>query len=447
VRPSVERPAENGGHAGKPAANGVVNPGLAPVRQQFPNGTVVTAKESRAMPAVTIQAAFAAGSVFDAPDRQGLAHFVSRVLDRGTESRSADDIAVAMEDRGASLTATVNRHILSLACTCLVEDFEDMLAIVGDVAMHATFPADQIAIRRAEIVTTIRQDEDNPAAMAGERLMQELYPGHPYALRPRGTIESVESMPDGALRDFYHARCVPAALSLAVVGDVDAGHAIDCAHRVFGSWRRLAPAPLALPAVAPLSSRRRVVLPMMNKAQADIAYGFSTILRTDPQYYAYWLMNNILGQYSLGGRLGHRIRERQGMAYYVYSVLDANVTPGPLTIRAGVNAANVDRAVQSIDDELARMASEGVTDKELSETKGYLVGSMPRTLETNAGIANFLQSAEFFTLGLDYDLRLPGLLARVTRDDVHEAARRTLDPSRAAVVIAGPYSDLTPGVA
>jgi zinc protease len=194
-------------------------------------------------------------------------------------------------------------------------------------------------------------------------------------------------------------------------------------------------------AAAGAAGGQRLVVPMMNKAQADIAYGFTTILRSDPAYYAYSLMNNILGQYSMGGRLGDSIRERQGMAYYAFSSLDANIVPGPLSIRAGVNPANVDRAVASIDEELAKMAREGPTARELDESKRYLIGSMPRTLETNMGIATFLQTAEFFGLGLDYDVRLPGLLQSVTRDEVHEAAARTLDPAKAAVVIAGPYQD------
>jgi len=179
---------------------------------------------------------------------------------------------------------------------------------------------------------------------------------------------------------------------------------------------------------------------MMNKAQADIAYGFTTILRSDPAFYAYSLMNNILGEYSIGGRLGDSIRERQGMAYYVYSALDANVIPGPLLIRAGVNPANVDRALASIDEEITRLASKGPTEQELAESRQYLIGSMPRRLETNVGIANFLQMVEFFGLGMDYDLRVPDLLARVTTDEVHAAARAVLDPARAAVVIAGPYA-------
>jgi zinc protease len=208
---------------------------------------------------------------------------------------------------------------------------------------------------------------------------------------------------------------------------------------VFGGWRASQPPPLDLPPVEPLTTRQHHVVPMMNKVQADIACGFVTIVRSDPAYYAYWLMNTIFGQYSIGGRLGDSIRERQGMAYYVFSSLDANVVPGPLAIRAGVNAANVDRALASIDEEMIKMADPGPTDREMAETRQYLIGSMPRQLETNSGIATFLQMVEFFNLGLDYDVRLPGLIQQVSREQVHEAARRALDPSRAAVVIAGPY--------
>src|SRR5258708_7822571 len=167
---------------------------------------------------------------------------------------------------------------------------------------------------------------------------------------------------------------------------------------------------------------------MMNKAQTDIAYGFTTIARADPAYYAFWLMNNALGQYAIGGRLGDSIRERQGMAYYVFSSLDANVAEGPLVIRAGVGPENVDRAIASIDEELTQVRDGGLTEKELAESQQYVIGSMPRTLETNAGIAHFLQVAEFFGLGLDHDVRLPALVGAVTLDDVCAAARRVLDP-------------------
>jgi zinc protease len=129
------------------------------------------------------------------------------------------------------------------------------------------------------------------------------------------------------------------------------------------------------------------------------------------------------------------------MAYYVSSSLDANVVEGPLAIRAGVSPANVDRAVASIDEEIRRLLQDGLTAQELDESRRYLIGSIPRALETNAAIANFLQVEEFFNLGLDYDVRLPDLLSAVSLDDANAAARRVLDPDRAVVVVAGPYDD------
>jgi zinc protease len=415
--------------------------GLSPSRQVLTNGVTVLAKETRTTPAVTIFAGLHAGAVYEPPHLGGLAHFVSRTLDRGTETRTGDQIAEELDSRGVSLAVSVNRHAITLVCNCLVEDFETILGILADVITRPTFPAAEVETRRGEIITLIRQDEDSPASKAADALMHSLYgDAHPYGRPLRGTLESVAAIDRAALQQFHSDRTAPQALSLAFVGDVEPQYAIDTAAAAFAHWQGVAPPRPELSNVPELRERRVQVIPMMNKAQADIAYGFSTILRSDPRFYAYWLMNNVLGQYSLGGRLGDSIREKQGMAYYAFSSLDANVVRGPLLIRAGVNPSNVERAVASIDSELSKMAAEGPTDREIRESKQYLIGSLPRNLETNAGIATFLQTAEFFGLGLDYDVRLPGLLQAVTRDEVHAAARDTLDPQRAAVAVAGPYA-------
>ena len=415
--------------------------GLSPTRCVLPNGLTVLAKETRTTPAITIYAGFHAGTAYDPVDCAGLAHFVSKTIDRGTASRSADQLAEELEGRGVSLSVAVNRHAMWLVCTCLTEDFEQVLALIGDIAMQPTFPDSEIETRRGEIVTLLRQDQDNPASVAMETLMRDLYGDtHAYGRPMRGTLETVERITRADLQRFHASRFAPQVMSLALVGDLTPDHAVDVTTMVFGKWQRHAPAAVAVTEPAEAHTRHVSVRSMMNKSQADIAYGFTTIRRQDPQYYAYWLMNNILGQYAIGGRLGDSIRERQGMAYYTFSSLDASLGPGPLIVRAGVSPANVERAVASIDLELSKMAAEGPTDRELAESKQYLIGSMPRTLETNVGIATFLQTAELFELGLDYDLRLPTLLGEVTREQVHEVCRAVLDPSRATVVVAGPYS-------
>ncbi len=415
---------------------------LTPARSTVGRGLRVLAKETRTTPAVAINLAVRAGSASDPADAVGATWLLSRVIDRGTLTKTSDDIAEALDSRGITLTTTVSRHLVSFVCTCLAEDFDPVLDLLADIVMHPSIPDDELATKKGEVVTSIRQDADNPAVRASETLMSRLYPdGHPYGRPTKGTAASVDALDRARLVRLHEAGFAPERLSAVIVGDVPATRATEAVERAFGGWRHAGAPPVSVPPVEAATTRTRVVLPMMNKAQADIAYGFTTIARADPAYYACWLMNNALGQYALGGRLGDSIRERQGMAYYVSSSLDANVAPGPLMIRAGVSPANVDRAIASIDHELARLRRDGLTATELDESRQYLIASMPRALETNAGIANFLQTAEFFDLGLDYDARLPDLLRAVTLEAANDAARRAVDPDRATIVVAGPYED------
>ena len=413
--------------------------GLQPSRTVLPNGVTLLTKQTRKTPAVTISLTLRCGSVADPSDGPGTAHLLSRVIDRGTADRTAADIADALDNRGISVSVSASRLFFSLVCTCLAEDFEAVLDLLGEIIMSPIVPEEELATRKTLVATSLRQDEDSPAVLAVERCLALLYgPDHAYGRPIKGTIESVNALTRGRLLAFHGARFAPGQLVAIVVGDVEESRVEACAGEVFGDWKASVHDVPALRAADAPSSRRFVTIPMMNKAQTDIAYGFVSIARSDPSYYAYTLMNNVLGQYALGGRLGDSIRERQGMAYYVSSSFDASTIPGPMLIRAGVAAANVERAIASIDEELQTIRKTGVTGRELAESRQYLVGSMPRSLETNAGIVAFLQNAEFFGLGLDHDTRLPTLLTMVTIDEVNAAAE-ALDPGRATIVVAGPY--------
>ena len=414
-------------------------PGLAPVREQLANGVTLLVKEARAQPAVAINATMTAGSVCDPPGAEGLTHFLSRLLDRGAGTRSAEEVADTLDLRGVSPLISVTRYATTLSCDCLADDFETVLETVCDMLRAPRCSEAEVDTRRGQLLTELRQDEDSPATRAIEAVMPLLYgQDHPYGRRPRGTAATVEGIDRRQLLDHQAAWFAPDRLTLVLVGDIRVSAAVAALARVCGGWENLAqPAPQLAP--PPGQTRQRVVIPMPAKAQVDIVYGFTTILRSDPAFHAHWIMNNVLGQYGIGGRVGRSIRERQGMAYYAGSMFEAGHIAGPLLVRAGVNADNVDRAVASIDTEVSAMARDGVTEDELTSAKRYLVGSIPRSLETNEGIARFLQTAEQFDLGLDYDRRLPGLVQAVTTDDVGEAARRTLVTERASIVIAGPY--------
>jgi zinc protease len=390
---------------------------------------------------VTINATLQAGGVHEPIGRPGLAWLVGRVLDRGTVQRTATTIAEEFDDRGVALRIASSRHTTALSCTCLAEDFADVLALVLDIARNATFRDEEVTKRRVECISAIRQDEDNTAVRAVESLFELMYgDGHPYGRRAKGTVESVESLTSRDLLAFHSAWFVPSAMSLAIVGDVASAEAIDQAARALEGWvgRHVDAPSFADP--KPAAERRQRIIDVAGKAQSDIAYGFTAIKRRDPRYDAYFVMNNILGQFGLGGRLGENIRERQGMAYYAFSALDPSVGVGPLVVRAGVDPRNVARTIDAIDHEVRMLGADGPTAAELAETQQFLIGSIPRTLETNAGIASFLQSEEQFGLGLDYDRRLADDIRAVTLDAVRAAAAELLNPDHASVAVAGPVS-------
>ena len=181
---------------------------------------------------------------------------------------------------------------------------------------------------------------------------------------------------------------------------------------------------------------------MPGKSQADIAYGFNTISRLDPRYYAYWMMNNVLGQFGLGGRLADNIRERQGMAYYAYSTFDRErrardrCSSAPASIpRTSSATIDGDRRRRS------RALGRGRTDARPRSRRRceYLSARSRGCSRPTTSIAAFLQTAEHFGLGLDYDRRLPGLLRAVTLDEMRAAAARgRSNPDVASVAVAGP---------
>jgi len=413
--------------------------GLSPTRTVLDGGAVAIVQETSMTPAVTIHATILAGSAYEPAELPGLAFLTGRLLDRGTTGRSAEVIAEELDDHGVALRVATARHTMAVTCTCLSEDFDQLLSIVLDIVRHPVFPEAEVAKRRAECLTGLRQDEDNPAVRAVETLFELLYgSAHPYGRRAKGTIESVGRINRRDLVAYHGRRFQPSLLSLVIVGDVSTNRALQRAAAELEGWSATAVDELSMPPLPEMNGRRQRAIAIPGKSQADIAYGFTAIRRLDPRYYSYWVMNNVLGQFGLGGRLADNIRERQGMAYYAYSALDPSVGEGPLMIRAGVDPGNVERALQAIDYEVATLGAEGPTPDELAQSKQYLIGSIPRMLETNAGIASFLQSVEQFGLGLEYDRELPKHLQAVTLEEVRAAAAELLRPEHAAVGIAGP---------
>jgi zinc protease len=262
-------------------------------------------------------------------------------------------------------------------------------------------------------------------------------PEHPYGRTEVGTRQSIQAITRDDLVTF-HSRYDPASLVLAVVGDVQTEAVLGRLEALLGDWQpqagrtsRAVP-PVALPA-APVERREQVP----GKSQADLVLGVLGMVRYSTDYFAAVIADTILGRLGLMGRLGDVVRDQQGLAYYVSSDLQAGPQTSPWYVYAGVNPSQVDRAVQSIKGELARMRDDLVAAEELEDCQTYLAGVMPLRLETNRGVAHFVLNIEEYGLGLDYPARYPDLVRAVTREQVRDVMARYWPPNQHVLAVAG----------
>jgi zinc protease len=406
---------------------------------QLPNGIVVLARANFNSPSVVIQGYLTAGSLFEPDAQLGLAGFTAAGLMRGTARRNFQEIYDALESAGASLGFSGGTHTTGFSGKALSEDLDLLLSLLGEALLQPVFPADQIERLRAQLLTRLAIRAQDTGEMASLAFDQIVYAGHPYARPDDGYPETIEAISREDLENFRAGNYGPQGMALAVVGAVEPEAAIEKIARVMGDWENpRQPAPQELPPVEgpaePL--KRSVAIP--GKYQADIVMGLAGPVRRSEDYLAAALGNSVLGQFGLMGRIGDSVREKAGLAYYAYSQLAGGLGPGPWSVSAGVDPANVEQAVELIRAEIARFASEPVTADELADSQANFIGRLPLSLESNNGVASALLNLERYNLGLDYYRRYPDLIRAVTTEEVLETARRYLSPDRLAVAVAGP---------
>ena len=408
-------------------------------RAELPNGTVVLVNQDTTTPQVVVRASLVAGSVFDNPEKAGIARFVAPMLIRGTELRDFQQLSEETDSMGMALNVEAGRLTAQVGLRCLKEDLPRGLEIMAEVLRRPSFPKDEVEKLRMQIISGLREQDTSARAVAERRFMEVLYPdGHPYHLWPTGTEETVENISRDDLVAFCHEYFRPDTLTVAIVGDVLPAEAVEQVRRVVGDWTvEGTPPRLEIPSVnLPAREVREETVP--GKFQSEMVMGLPALSRNDPDYYALRLGNLILGELGLAGRLGANIREKQGLAYHVSSDVQASIGPSPWAIRAGVNPTNVDRAIESAFAEIEKWRGELVTEEELEEGKSFLVGSLPIALETVDGVARTLLDIEFYGLGLDFLQRYPNLINSITLESIQAAARKWIRPEHIVTVVAGP---------
>jgi zinc protease len=408
-------------------------------RVELPNGIVVLAYEDHTNPSVVIGGYLWAGALGEAPEQAGLSSFTSGMLMRGTESRTFGEINEALESSGAQLGFHSGVHTVGFGGKALAEDLDLLLGVLADCLQHPTFPADQAQTLQGQILTDLQRRRHDTRRMAGLAFDALLYPTHPYGRSVQGYEETVSSLGRDDLERYYREHFSPQGLVIAVVGAVSAAVVVAKVRAALAGWEAPGATPnRSIPPDVTLNEPRRQIVPVEGKTQADIVLGWPGLARKDDDFMKASLTNVVLGVFGMMGRLGDTIREEQGLAYYVYSRLEAGLGAGPWSAIAGVNPANVQQAIDGILHEVRRLRDEPVPAGELADSQAFLTGSMPLRLETNEGVAQTLLDMERHDLGLDYLLRYADLIHAVTVPDLQEMARKYLDPEVYALAVAGP---------
>lgn len=410
------------------------------VRTQLANGVTVATLEvdpPRPTDVAVVQVRIPNGSALDG-DTPGIARFTGAMLTRGSEGRSLDDLAEELDGLGASVSVGVGGESTNASAVSLVEDSDRVLQILSGMILRPDFPEREVDIVRGQMLSGLRQAKNSTRAEADRLMRETLYPeGHPFHERSGGTEESLAAIDRAALQAFHEQAYRAGGVIVAVAGGMSHEESVALVERHLGSWSGDAPVAVVDQGVTP-DELLRTERTLPGKTQSDIALGMPSINRSHPDYYALSVANHVIGRFGLMGRLGESVRERQGMAYYTFSALEAGKSIGIWAARAGVAPGNVDVAAESIREEVRGFIEGGPTEREFTDCIGSILGALPISLETSDAMAGVAADIVYHDLGDDFLRRYRGIVSALTPQDLQRAAAEHIDPDRLVLAVVGP---------
>lgn len=419
-------------------------PRLDVERLELANGLVVLLSENHATPAVAIKAVVAAGSRYETDEQAGLASLVGEMIDEGTTTRSARQIAETIEAVGGKLGTYGDYQESGVVAMFLSQDIGLGLEITADLLMNATFPEDKVQQQRARRLAQLKSRLDVPRTLASDIFNDIVFSGTPQHRPAVGHEATVKNLTRDDMAAFYHRFYAPNNTLLAIVGDIDKAAVLAQVEAAFGAWpasSALALPPVAKPVRQHQAIERFVTVP---KEQVNIFIGHDGIERRNPDYYTLLVLDTILGSSpGFTSRIPRILRDEMGLAYTTYSNItsSAGLDPGRFVAYIGTSPDNLQLALAGLRNEIERIVKEPVTSEEVELAADYLTGSFVFHFQKSLQIADFLADAETYGLGFDYLERYPQLIRAVTVEDVWRVARAYLDPEHLTTVVVGPLAE------
>ncbi|HTQ15463.1 MAG TPA: pitrilysin family protein [Rhizomicrobium sp.] len=390
--------------------------------------------EDHTLPLIAMTAAFPAGSAYDPAAKPGLASFAGALMDEGAGRLNSQAFQTALSNRAIRLNVSTERDWMVVTLVTLSDNAHDAFQLLGSALAHPRFDAEAINRVRAQILSNLAQDQEDPQAVAAKTFFAAFYHDHPYGHPESGTVAGIDAIGAGDLRGFAASHWVRGDVRISVAGDVDARTLASLLDLAFGAL------PLrAVPRIPPVGrvGAGNVVIVPMPVPQPVAIFGLPGPMRKDRDFIAAYVANHILGGGDFSSRLTEEVRVKRGLTYGIDTSLDTYQRAGLFVGQVATRADAMRESLDVVRKTMADFAANGATQKELDDAKTYLTGSFPLAFTSNAGIAGQLNAFQRAGLPVDYLAHRNALINAVTLDDVKRVAKRLFNPAHMTVVVAG----------
>lgn len=391
--------------------------------------------EDRSVPIVSLSFSFQGGTAGESRSQRGITSLMATLLTDGAGSLDAQAFRKRLEDASVALSFSASHDRFGGGMRLLSANRQEAFELLALALAQPRFDAEMVDRRRAQVVAAIGRSNQQPTAVAERTLTGLVFAGHPYAIYSQGVREALKTLTVEDVRVRAKALIGRDGLIVAAVGDigeVDLARELD---RVFAGVPAGEPKP-ALPSWTPPAKARTQVVERA-VPQSAVRIALPAVARSDPDWYAAFVMNHLLGGGGQQSRLYNEVRERRGLAYGVSSAIRLYDRASLLVISTASANERVTDTLRVIRQEMARLRNEGVGEQELADAKAYLVGSLPVSLDSSGSIAGLLHGLQAERLPRDFLDRRASLIGAVTAEDVRKMARRLLRDELATTVVVG----------
>ncbi|MEE2981074.1 MAG: pitrilysin family protein [Pseudomonadota bacterium] len=400
-----------------------------------PGGIEAWLVEEHSIPILSLRASFRGGAAFDQAGREGTATMASSLIDEGAGGYDSQAFQTRLEDLSVRISFSAGLDTFGATLKTLSENTDEAFELLRLAMTEPRFDEEPVERIRGQYFVHLARQAEDPNYLVGRAWYTMAFPGHPYSRPLEGTPETMAAITADDMRAFMAAQLARDRVYIGVVGDSTPERLRDLLDSTFGGLPAIG-APAETVVAAPGAPGTLTVIDR-DIPQSIALFGGAGLERHDPDYYAAYIMNYILGGSGFTSRLTEEVRNKRGLAYSVYTYL------APMdysAIHIGQVATQNNAVAESLDiirAELARMRDHGVTAEELADAKTYLTGSFPLRLDSNGKIASLLVGIQFEDLGIDYIDRRNSYMEAVTLDDVNRMARRLLKPEALQIIVIG----------